>query len=240
MLPAPNTSREILIVCGTDYDDSALRRELSALGHNVTTVTTGADAIRRLGAGGPFCAVFIDNGLPGPLDGEQVALYLRSDPARASALLICAGKTASHELPPRHPKPDGLLLGPARPGDAARALSAARIRRALARCGNTLGGGIAATARACRNELDAEHARLLEASRLNRRAEAARAAHNLVSLGGLAGLPALRAAAAETLAAFRKPASPEDEAVLATLAETLAESLRELNRHAGELNAPAA
>lgn len=239
MLPAPNSSGDVLVVGAPPYDARPLVETLARLGYSASAAASGDEAVRRLGRDA-FGAVFLHAGLPGPLDAAQVACYLRADPARASALLIGIQFSDTELPPPPRARPDGRLPASAGAAEVARALSAARVRRSLMRHTAAFTGGLAEAARKCRDELEAEHGRLRDAVANARRAEAARAAHNIGSIGAMTGLPALKESAVAANAALRSVDRPESAAALAALEKAVAEAARDLGHCAAAFSAPAA
>lgn len=83
----PSSAQRVLVI--DDHRDSreGLRELLLIFGHDVEVARDGSEGLRRAAEGG-FDVVICDLGLPGELDGNDVARALRADPATASLHLV--------------------------------------------------------------------------------------------------------------------------------------------------------
>jgi HPt (histidine-containing phosphotransfer) domain-containing protein len=99
---------------------------------------------------------------------------------------------------PLSPASESALLTPA----------AARVLKTLQTYAEAFPGGMTGALTHCRSEILAEQSRLREASASGRWHDAARAAHNLGSIGAMTGLPVLHTTARAAETALRAADTP--------------------------------
>ena len=231
MLTASTFSGTALIVDELRATRSLLRQTLDAMHYQVTEAADGLEAINLINES-PFDIVFLDWELPGDLNGDHVARHLRTQPCGAKTLLIAITGDYSEKMRERcsragihaflgkvlDSKSVQSVLSIARQAAAVSATPAAhRIQQTLGVYAAAFPGGLSGALQCCREELTAEHERLRTAATEQRWADAARAAHNLGSLGSMVGIPELHLVARAAENALH---AADEQAIQPALAHT--------------------
>lgn len=200
-----------------DEDDSrrrSLRAALEELGHRVKEAANGTDAIGLL-ARRDYDLVLADWCLSDGLRGEHIARLVRSRIGGEHVLLIAINQDLFSPMADGADAPDARLgekpgvaalqdcIVDARRLRAPQPPEALRVLRAMHTYSAVFPGGTTGALRHCRDEIIAEQRNLREAVEREQWRDAARAAHNLGSLGAMTGLAALHDDARAAEAALR-------------------------------------
>lgn len=202
MIDDHESSRHLLITC------------LESLGYTVDEAGESAAALRCIETR-IFDMVFVNWTLSDGLRGEHIARHLRSQPAGGRSLVIAvvpggsafpAGRPEAADAFLAHPLNQAVVetsIASARRHRAPPTPAAARVLKALQTYAIAFPGGMSGALNHCRDEILSEQRLLREASAAGRWHDAARAAHNLGSLGAMTGLPVLHTTARAAESALR-------------------------------------
>jgi two-component system, cell cycle response regulator DivK len=233
-----------LIVDEAQVNRLLLRHALHTLGYQAKEAADGSEALRLINEALP-AVLFLSWDLSGEPSPYQVLRHLLAQPNHAGTLLIAlSGATGSTLRQTSLRAGAHAFLGPsfdlnsinsalfkARSHVAAQSAPPppSRLHQNLAVLASSRAGDMAETLRYCRAELTSELDRLRTAITASQWTDAARAAHNLGSMGALIDMPDLHRTARATEAVLRGGDSLRLPALLAETEQALAEALRTLS-----------